>query len=128
MDGLSGIHKLVLHSFSKVRLAASAINTGTFKWAYFFVPLQKPFASNDYTVQDTFDFTEDISQQNSQLSMASLNIKSLFTRCYSTKLSRCVKKLFKTRQWISGLNKQEMHFSDAFINYEEKHFIWWILL
>ena len=53
--------------------------------------------------------------------MASLDIESLFTRCYSTKLSICVKKLFKTSQWISGLNKQEMHFSDAFINCEEKH-------
>ena len=72
MYGLSKIHKPLVNSFPKLRPILSAINTGTYKWTKFFVPLLKPFTSNNYTVKDSSDFAKDITQQSSKLFMASL--------------------------------------------------------
>ena len=60
--GLSKIHKPLVNGFPKLRTILSAINTDTYKWAKFFVPLLKPFTSNNYTVKDSFDFAKDITQ------------------------------------------------------------------
>ena len=60
MYGLSKIHKPLVNGFPKLRPILSAINTGTYKWAKFFVPLLKPFTCNNYTVKDSFDFAKDI--------------------------------------------------------------------
>ena len=38
-----------------------------------------PLTVNDFTVKNTFQFAEEIRQQDSQLYMASLDINSLFT-------------------------------------------------
>ena len=47
--GLSKIHKPLVNSFPNLRPILSAINTGTYKWETFFVPLLKPFTSNNYS-------------------------------------------------------------------------------
>ena len=47
--GLSKIHKPLVNSFPNLRPILSAINTGTYKWEKFFVPLLKPFTSNNYS-------------------------------------------------------------------------------
>ena len=49
MYGLSKIHKPLVNVFPKLRPILSALNTGTYKWAEFFVPLLKPFTSNNHT-------------------------------------------------------------------------------
>ena len=54
MYGLSKIHKPLVNGFPKLRPILSAINTGTYKWTKFFVPLLKPFTCNNYTVKDSF--------------------------------------------------------------------------
>ena len=79
MYGLSKIHKPLFKGFRKLRPILSAINTGTYKWAKFFVLLLKLFTSNNYTVKDSFDFAKDITQQSSKLLMAPLDVDSLFT-------------------------------------------------
>ena len=71
MYGLSKIHKPLVNGFPKLRPILSAINTGTYKWAIFFVPLLKPFTSNNHTVKDSFDFGKDVTQKSSKLFMAS---------------------------------------------------------
>ena len=43
MYGLSKMQKPLVNNFPKLRPILSAINTGTYKWAKFFVPLLKPF-------------------------------------------------------------------------------------
>ena len=79
------------------------MNTGTYKWAKFFVPLLKPFTSNGYTVKDSFDFAKDITQQNYKLFMVSLDLDSLFTNVpLDGTIETCVS------QTISGLNKQQV--------------------
>ena len=54
------------------------INTCMCKWTKFFVSLIKQFTSNGYTVKDSYDFTKDITEQNSKLHMTSLDVDCLF--------------------------------------------------
>ena len=65
--GLSKIHKPLVNGFPKLRPILSAINTGTYNWATFFVPLLKSFTSSNFTVKDSFDFAKDITQQSFQI-------------------------------------------------------------
>ena len=44
---------------SLIRPILSDINTSTYKWANFLVPLLKPFTSYNYTIKDSFDFAKD---------------------------------------------------------------------
>ena len=109
MYELSKIHKPLVNGFPKLRPILSAINTSTYKRANFFVPLLKPFTSNNYTVKDSFDFAEDITQQSSKLFMASLDVDSLFTNVLLDEtIEICVNELFKSSQTVSGLNKQQV--------------------
>ena len=109
MYGLSQIHKPLVNSFPKLRPILSAINTGTYKWAKFFVPLLKPFTSNNYTVKDSSDFAKDITQQSSKLFMASLDVDSLFPNVpLDETIKICINDLFKFSQMVSGLNKQQV--------------------
>ena len=97
MYGLSKIHKPLVNGFPRLRPILSAINTGTYKWAKFFVTLLKPFTSNNYTVKDSFDFAKDITQQSSKLFMASLDVDSLFTNVpLDETIEICVNELFKS--------------------------------
>ena len=90
MYGLSKTHKPLVNSFPKLRPILLAINTGTYKCAKFFVPLLKPFTSNNYAVKDFFDFAKDITQQSSKLFTASLDVDSLFTKLPLMKLWKYV--------------------------------------
>ena len=109
MYGLSKIHKPLVNSFPKLRPILSAINTGTYNRAKSFVPLLKPFTSNNYTVKDSFDFAEDITQQSSKLFMASLDVDSLFTNVsLDGTIEICVNELFKSSQTVLDLNKQQV--------------------
>ena len=107
MNKLSKIHKPLVNGFPKLRPILSAINTGTYKWAKFFVPLLKPFTSNNYAVKDFFDFAKDITQQSSKLFMAFLDVNSLFTNVpLDETIEICVNEVFKSSQTVSGLYKQ----------------------
>ena len=87
----------------------SAINTGTYKWATFFVPLLETFTSNNYTVKDSFDFAKDISQKRSKLFMASLDVDSFFTNLPLDEIIEiCINELLKPSQTVSGLSKQQV--------------------
>ena len=79
MYGLSKIHEPLVNVFPEFRPILSAINTSTYKWAKYFVPLLKPCTSNSYAVKDSFDFAKDITQQSSKLFIASLDVDSHFT-------------------------------------------------
>ena len=59
-------------------------------------------------VKDYFDFTKGISQQNSTLFMAYLDVDFLLTDVpFDETIDICVKELLKTSQTVSGLNKQQ---------------------
>lgn len=67
----------MLDSFLNLRPILSAINTGTYKWSIF-VPLLKSFSSIDNRVNNSSDFTKDISRYSSTLFMISLDIEYYF--------------------------------------------------
>ena len=102
---LSKIHKPLVNSFPKLRPILSAINTGTYKWAKFFVPLLKPFTFNNYTVKVSFDFAKNIIQIVYGFSWCG----SLFTNVPPDEtIEICVNELFKSSQTVSDLNKQQV--------------------
>ena len=77
--GLANIHKKVIDGCPTFRPIFSAIGTSTYQIARFLVPILKDLTSNEYSVEDSFDFAKEILQQNSDYFMASLDITSLFT-------------------------------------------------
>ena len=79
----------------------SVTNTGTYRWAICFVPLVKPFTSNNYIVKESLDFAKYITQQSSKLFMASTDVDSLFTNVPLDETSEiCVNELFKSSQMV----------------------------
>ena len=109
MYRLPKIHRPLVNVFPKLTPILSAINTGTYKWSKRFVPLLKPLTSNNYAVEGSFDLAKGITQQKSKLFMASLDVDSLFTNMsLDETIEICVKKLFKSREMVSKLNKQQV--------------------
>ena len=75
--GLPKIYKIG----TPLRPFLSAIGTAGYNISKFFVPILAPFTSNEYTINDSFSFVEEIlaiPNANSFV-MASFDIKSLFT-------------------------------------------------
>ena len=109
MYGLSKIHKPLFNNFPKLCPILSAINTATYGWAKFFVPLLKCFTMNEYTLKDSFEFAKDTTNQNLNCFMASLDVDSLFTNvALDETIKICIDELFKSDMTASGLNKKEM--------------------
>ena len=109
MYSLSKIHKPLFNIFPKLRPILSVINTAAYGWAKFFVPLRKCFTMNQYTLKDSFEFAKDITNQNSNCFMASLDVDSLFTNVpLDETIKICIDGLFKSDMTVSGLNKKEM--------------------
>ena len=109
MYGLSKIHKPLLNNFPKLRPILSAINTSTYGWAKFIVPLLKCFTMNEYTLKDSFEFAKDITNQNSNCFMASIDVDSLFTNVpLDETIKMCIDELFKSDMTVFGLDKKGM--------------------
>ena len=64
------------HLFAQILLA---IGTPTYKLAKFLLKFLTPSTANEFIVIDSFQFAEEICQQDSILHMASLDVYSLFT-------------------------------------------------
>ena len=64
MNGSSKIHEPLVNGFPKLRPILSALNTGTYKWARFFVPLLRRLNSNQFTLKDSFEFAKIICKQD----------------------------------------------------------------
>ena len=107
--GSSKIHKPIVNGFPKLRPILSALNTGTYKWAKFFVPLLRLLTSNEFTLKDSFEFAKIICEQDTGLFMASLDGDSLFTNVsLEETINICVNELFKSNSNIHGLNKKQI--------------------
>ena len=77
--GLGKIHKETRNGIPPFCPILSAIGTPTYKLAKFLLKFLTPSTANEFTVIDSFHFAEEISQQDSNLHMASLDVDSLFT-------------------------------------------------
>ena len=72
--GFAKIHKPIKDGVPPLCPILSDIGTPTYKIAKFFVPLLAPLATNEYTINDSFSFSEELSTFNSNLVMASFHI------------------------------------------------------
>ena len=79
--GLCKVHKKPdePNRLPPLRPILSAIGTCSYNLAKFFVPILKEFTINEYTVKDSFSFSNEIRNKSTSLYMASFNIQSLFT-------------------------------------------------
>ena len=106
MDGLSKIHESLINNFPKLSPILSAIITATYGWAKFFVPLLKCFTMNEYTLKDSFEFANDITNQSSHCFMAIVDVDSLFANVPLVEtINICIDELFKSEMTF---NKKEM--------------------
>ena len=86
----------------------SALNTCTYKWENFFVPLLH-LISNQFILKDSFEFAKIICEQDAGLFMAYLDAESLFTNVpVEETIDICVNELFKSNSSIHGLNKKQI--------------------
>ena len=109
MYGSSKIHKPLVNDFPKLIPILSALNTGTYKWTQFFVPLLPHLTSNQFTLKDSFEFAKIVCEQDAGLFMASLDVDSLFTNVpLEETIHICVNELFKSNSSIHGLNKKQI--------------------
>ena len=77
--------------------------TPTYKLAKFLLPILKPLTTNEFTVEDSFHFAEEIVDQQHDLIMGSLNVDSLFTNiALEETIEICTNELFKESE---GLRK-----------------------
>ena len=71
---MAKVHKPVTDRCSSLRPILSEISTPSYKPAKFLVPLLKPLTSNDYTIKDSFSFTEEVSSFDCAHYMTSFDI------------------------------------------------------
>ena len=68
----------------------------------------KPFTTNQYTVKDSFAFTDDIRKQDASLAMASLDVNALFTNIpLNETIDICCQLLFQDTDRVDGLSRTE---------------------
>ena len=71
--------------------------------------LLKCFTMNEYTLKYSFEFAKEITNQNSNCFMASLDVDSLFTNVpLDETIKICIDELFKSDTTVSRLNKMEI--------------------
>ena len=83
-------------------------NTPTYKLAKFFVPILKSLTSNEYTVKDSFDFAEEVVEQDSELIMGSADVDSPFTNIpLEENINICTNTLSENMEKVEDLSKIE---------------------
>ncbi|XP_057293116.1 uncharacterized protein LOC130621786 [Hydractinia symbiolongicarpus] len=106
--GLCKVHKKCINGCPPFRPILSAIGIPVYKLAKFFVPVLSNVTKNEYTVHDSFSFTEDIIQQDGSLYMASLDIDSLFTNIpLNETIEICTNLVFDQCDRCQGLTRSE---------------------
>ena len=73
------VHKQQVDSCPRFLPIFSASQTPTYNLDKILVPTLNPLTKNEYTVKDSFQFAEEICEQDPALSMGSLDVDSLFT-------------------------------------------------
>ena len=76
--GLCKTHKKVFDKCPSFRPTLSAIKTPSYNLAKLLVPFIEPITKNNFTVKNSFEFSKEICEQNSEYFMASRDVESLF--------------------------------------------------
>ena len=86
-------------------------NLGPFSYnlAKFFVPILKEFTINEYTVKDSFSFSNEIRNKSTSSYMASFDIQSLFTNIpLDETIDICLELLFNKKRKVKGMLKKHV--------------------
>ena len=125
---MSKVYKPEIGRGPSLRPVLSAINT-PYKLAIFLVPLLKSLTWNDYTINDSFSFAEEVYSFDCAHYLTSFDIESLFTNIQLEETTKiCVDKFFKTKMINNNLTKEsfrsllEMGTLDFFFFFDEKHY------
>ena len=88
-----------------------ALGTYNYNLAKFFVPLLEPLTRNDFTVRNSFEFVEEISETNFEnCIMASFDIESLFTNIpLDETINIICDSLFKENKKFKKFTKEQVH-------------------
>ena len=106
MYGLPKIHKNNI----PLRPILSANNTSMYNIAKFLVPILSHLTTNEYTVKNSFEFSENIINVNnsSKYIMSSFDIVSLFTNIpLEETINICLNKLFNNTSLYKGFSKKQ---------------------
>ena len=96
------VHKQQLHGCLPLWPILSGIQTT----AYSLAKLLNPLTKNNYTVKDSFQFAEEICEQNLKIYMGSLDVDSLFTNIpLNETIDICVNQLFGNTDTAEGFTK-----------------------
>ena len=103
--GLPKIHKLL----TPLRPIFSACGTPSYKLAKYLVPVLAPLTRNEFTLENSYQFVDDISKFNvdssaSGVYMASFDVASLFTNIpLQETIDICIRSLFSTSTQVLGI-------------------------
>ena len=107
--GLAKIHKPLVNGHSKFRPVLFAIEIAIYRIAKFIVPIMSEITTNEYTIQKSFKFGQEIIHQDSSLFMGSLDVDSLFMSIpLDESINICADNLFRDQDVIAKLNKSEV--------------------
>ena len=107
--GLCKVHKKPdeLNRLPPLRQIILAIGACSYSLAKFFVPILKEFTINEYTVKDSFSFSNEIRNKSTSLYMAAFGIQSLFTNTpLDETIDICLELLFNKKRKVKGMLKK----------------------
>ena len=108
MYGMCKIHKKISmnDTLPPFRPILSAIGTTTYNLAKFFVPILREHTINEYSVKDSFSFSDEIRRQDPNMYMVSFDIKNLFTNIpLDETIDICINKAYYQESKVNGLFK-----------------------
>ena len=109
MYGNCKVQKQQVDGCPPFRPVSSALQTPTYNLAKFLVPILNPLTENEYTVQDSFQFAEEICEQDTTLTMGSLDVDSLFTNIpLDETIDICINQVFENTDTVEGFKKSEL--------------------
>ena len=109
MYGNCKVHKQQVDGCPPFRPILLALQTPTYNLAKSLVPILNPLTKNEYTVKDSFQFAEEICEQDPTLTMGSLDVGSLFTNIpLDETIDICINQLFENTNTVEVFKKTEL--------------------
>ena len=106
--GLCKVHKAIVDVCPPFRPILSAIGTPTYKLAKSLLPKTASVTTNEVSIKDSFCFTEEIVNPNSNFIIGNLDVDSLFTSIpLEETINLCCDTLFKETDIYEGYSKSE---------------------
>ena len=103
------VHEQQVYGCPLFRPILSGLQTSACNLAKFLVPILNPLTKNEYTVKDSFQFAEEICEQDPTLSMGSLDVDSLFANMpLDETIDICINQLFENADTVKSFTKSEL--------------------